>query len=165
MNRIWRCVLDSSFFLAGALLLLMTVMVAATIFFRLGGISAPGWVVQFSEYGLLWIPLLGAAWLLHHDKHVCVDVLYSRWSARWQAWAMLGHAVAGLLVCAIVTWSGALVVWDFLRQGVMDIQVVDTPKYMIFIIIPIGFLLLGVEYGLKLATSVKRIRSGYGTMN
>jgi hypothetical protein len=52
-------VLDASNVLA-VTLLLMTLTVGATIFLRIGGISAPGWVVQFSEYGLLWIPLLGA---------------------------------------------------------------------------------------------------------
>jgi TRAP-type mannitol/chloroaromatic compound transport system permease small subunit len=160
MQRIWRHILNGSAFMASILLLTMTVTVAGTIFFRLGGISAPGWVVQFSEYGLLWIPMLAAGWLLSHEKHVAVDVLYSRWSPRVKACATLWHAGAGLLLCVIMTWSGMAVVRDHFRQGIMDIQVIDTPKYLILSIIPIGFLLLSLEYGVKLLSGLKRIRSG-----
>jgi len=160
MRHIWNRILDGSVVLAGALLLLMTVMVAATIFFRIGAISAPGWVVQFSEYGLLWIPVMGAAWLLRHDKHVAVDVLTSRLSGRWQSRASLFHGIVGSLVCVAVTWSGVVVVWDHYRQGVMDIQVIDTPKWLILSIIPLGFLLLSIQYILKTLDEVRRIRSG-----
>jgi TRAP-type C4-dicarboxylate transport system permease small subunit len=62
---------------AGATLLFvgMTLAICAEVLLRYGFTSPILWVVEPSEYALLWITFLGAAWVLRHGGHVRVDIL------------------------------------------------------------------------------------------
>lgn len=59
--------------------------------------------------------LVGAGYTLRQDAHVRVDVLYSRWSPRWQAVANLAGAVLFLipfcLLVAVTSWQAVVDSW------------------------------------------------------
>ena len=42
------------------------------------------WVLELTEYALLWVTFLGAAWLLRQGGHVQVDVIVDFMSRRWK---------------------------------------------------------------------------------
>lgn len=132
--------------LAGLLLLFITFSIAYTIFARFFNIPGPIWAVQFTEYSLLWMTLLGTAWVLKRQKHVSVDLLTSRLSAKSKVYFNLAHSLMGVAVCGILCWYGTGVAWGQYQRGVVDIQVVDVPKYLILMIIPIGFLILICQF-------------------
>ncbi len=58
--------------------------------------------------------MLGAAYTLHEDEHVRVDVFYRNMSPRRRAWVDLVGVVLFLLpVCVILAWNS----WDFVVQS------------------------------------------------
>ncbi len=58
--------------------------------------------------------MLGAAYTLHEDEHVRVDVFYRNMSPRRRAWVDLVGVVLFLLpVCVILAWNS----WDFVLQS------------------------------------------------
>lgn len=148
------------FVLAGLFLLFITITVAYTIFARFFGIPGPVWVVQFSEYSMLWMTLLGAAWVLKKGKHVSVDLVTGRLNTRTRRVLNLVHAIMGMAVCGVICWYGAVVAWGQYQRGVTDIQVVDMPKYLILLIIPAGFLFLTLQFLQNFITDLKQLRSG-----
>ena len=90
--------------------------------------------------------LLGTAWVLKRQKHVSVDLLTSRLGAKSKIYFNLAHSVMGIAVCGMLCWYGTDVAWGQYQRGVVDIQVVDIPKYLILMIIPIGFLILVCQF-------------------
>ena len=54
--------------LAGLLIIYVTLSISYNIFARSLGFAGMISVVQFTEYSLLWITLLGAIWVLKRDK-------------------------------------------------------------------------------------------------
>jgi TRAP-type C4-dicarboxylate transport system permease small subunit len=132
--------------LAGLLLLFITFSIAYTIFARFFNIPGPIWAVQFTEYSLLWMTLLGTAWVLKRHKHVSVDLLTSRLGAKSRIYFNLAHSVMGVAVSGMLCWYGTAVAWGQYQRGVVDIQVVDIPKYLILMIIPIGFFILVCQF-------------------
>jgi C4-dicarboxylate transporter DctQ subunit len=159
MNRFMNVFLKTSAILAGFLLLFLTFIIAYTILARFLRISGPVWAVQFTEYALLWMTLLGAAWVLQRQKHVSVDLITGRLSPRVRAYFDLAHGVMGIAVCGVLCWYGTIVTWGQWQRGVTDIQVVDTPKYLILIIIPMGFLFLIVQFLRQFLIDLQQIKN------
>lgn len=103
-------------------------------------------------YELEWhvfalIFLLGAGYALKHDRHVRVDVLYTRFSEKGQAWVnLLGTLLFLLPLCWILLVEG----WDFvvnsfrLLESSADAGGLPA-RYIIKAAIPAGFLLLTLQ--------------------
>jgi len=144
--------------LSGLLLLFITFSIAYTIFARFLDLPGPIWAVQFTEYALLWMTLLATAWVLKRHKHVSVDLLTSRLSNKTKLYFDLAHDLMGVAVCGIFCWYGSIVTWGQYQRGVVDIQVVDTPKYLILLIIPIGFLFLVAQFLRQFFKDLKRVK-------
>lgn len=142
------------------LLLFIVFSTSFNIFARYLGFGGLMWGVQFTEYSLLWMTLLGATWLLKRNKHVTVDIITSLLNERAMAYFNLAHSIMGFAVCVVFFWYGAVVTWGQYQRGVMDIQVVDTPKYLVLMVIPIGFFFLSLEFMRKFFSSLKEIRRG-----
>jgi TRAP-type C4-dicarboxylate transport system permease small subunit len=148
--------------LAGLLLIWVTFSITYTIFARFLGYSGFVWGVQFTEYSLLWMTLLGAAWVLKRKKHVSVDLITGLLSRRTNQYLDLAHGVMGMVVAGLFCWYGTVVSWGQYQRGVVDIQVVDISKYLILLIIPVGFFFVFIQFLRNFIQSLKDIRAGEG---
>ncbi len=143
-------------FIAGCLLLFVTFSISYSIFSRAVGLASPVWIVQFNEYALLWITFLGTAWVLARDKHVSIDLLTRRFSQRKKSCFRLFHGILGTIVCLVFLWYGFWTTLGQFQRGVIDVQAVDVPKYLILIIIPLGFLFLVIQFMRQFFNTLKR---------
>lgn len=131
---------------AGGLLLFMTFSICYSILTRALGVSSPIWVVQSSEYSMLWMAFLGTAWLLIKDKHISIQIVTSRLSERNKRRFRLLHNGVGFLVCAGFTYYCSLSTWDQFVRKIIDIQAVSVPRAYVIFVIPLGFLLLSLQF-------------------
>ena len=103
-------------------------------------------------YELEWhifalIFLLGAAYALKHDRHVRVDVFYSRFSPKTKAWVnLIGTILLLLPLCWILITAG----FDFVANSFRLSESSPDPgglpaRYIIKSAIPIGFCLLFIQ--------------------
>ncbi len=157
MDNFFEKLLNSMASIAGLLLLFVTFSISYTIFSRIAGLSSPVWIVQFNEYALLWITFLGTAWLLARNKHVSIDLLTSRFSNRKKLYFKLFHGVLGMILCLIFSWYGCWVTLGQFNRGIIDVQAVDVPKYLILVIIPIGFILLVLQFLRQFIKTLKEL--------
>jgi TRAP-type C4-dicarboxylate transport system permease small subunit len=144
--------------LSGLLLLFVTFSICFNIFARYLGFAGIIWGVQFTEYSMLWMTLLGAAWVLQRDRHVSVDLLTNQMGPQTKAYLAVVHSIMGVVLCGVLCWYGTLVTWGQYQRGVTDIQVVDMPKYLVLIVIPGGFLFLTLQFLRKFFESLKNVR-------
>lgn len=162
MDKFMDTVLTVLAALSGLLLIWVTFSITYTIFARFLGYSGFVWGVQFTEYSLLWMTLLGAAWALKRKKHVSVDLVTGLLSRRTNQYLGLAHGIMGMVVAALFCWYGTVVTWGQYQRGVVDIQVVDVSKYLILLIIPIGFFFLFIQFLRNFIQNLKEIRAGGG---
>ena len=134
-------------FAAFAALLIISAMFAVSLdvitrfFFNmpLVGIS------EVTEFALLFIPMMGAAWLLRMDGHVIIDCVTNYLSPKHLSFVSGMTSTVGTIVCAVVSCLGGWVTWDNFQRGVETSGVVIIPRWIELIVVPVGFLFLGVE--------------------
>ena len=101
--------------------------------------------LEWHLFGVLF--LLAAGYTLLIDGHVRVDIFYARLPKRSKAWIdLFGTVVLLLPVCAVVVWSSHKFVgnsWGF-QEGSPDPGGLPA-RYIIKSMIPLGFLLLGIQ--------------------
>ena len=105
-----------------------------------------GWVLQFSEYVLLYAPFLGAAYVLKRDGHINVDLLVGRLGPRAKAWFGLWSAILGFGVMCIVTYVGCTVTLDHYQRGVPSLGTIRIPEFLVFLAVPLGAAPFALEF-------------------
>lgn len=107
------------------------------------------WVVEISSYLMLYITFLGTAWLLRKEGHVEVDLFLANAKPRTKALFKGITSLGGAAVGFVLAWKGCLVTIDYFERGVTVMGILNTPQYLLIGIIPIGGLLLGIEFVLR----------------
>ena len=110
------------------------------------------WVEQISGYILVYMVFLNAAWVLKKERHVKLDLLLLHLNHKTQTWFNMVTSFLGALICVIITWFGAELTWDYFRRGVVSVEMLQFPMYIIWGVIPLGGFLLVIQF----------LRRGYG---
>jgi TRAP-type C4-dicarboxylate transport system permease small subunit len=104
------------------------------------------WVIPISEYALVYITFLGAAWLLREEGHVTMDTVTEKLSPAGRALFGLGGCVLGLVVSFIFVWYGTITTYDHFRRGIYESAVMEMPIAPILAIIPVGSFFLLIQF-------------------
>ena len=142
-------------YLAGIILLAMTFFVTGAALVRYLGFRPPIWTLQFTEYALLWFTFLGAAWLLREGGHIRIDTVISRLYIKNRHKVEIINDVLGFIVCVIVFWFGTQHSIDLYQREIMEVKGTIVPKFPIFIIIPLGGLVLSIQFGRQFFQKIK----------
>lgn len=131
-----------------AAVLLICIMLATTVkvLFRYGLHTSLIGVDQISGTLLLYIGLLGAAWVLRRDEHVIVDLLLGHVSERTRQRLLVISSLLGAVVCLVVTVFGTLEVINSIQRDIRIPAEIEMPRAVNLIVIPIGFLLLAIQF-------------------
>lgn len=128
------------------LLFLMMIAVCWEVFSRYFLGRGTTWVIEFSEYAILYMTFLGTAWLLREGGHVEMDILVKALQPGTQRVLRSTTSVLCALVCLVLAWSGAEVAIDHLQRGLHQPTLMAPPDFPLFAVIPTGFFLLAVQF-------------------
>lgn len=162
MNRLerWLARLED-----GCAALAMLVLVATTLSVCLEVVSRYGfnrpfiWVVEYTEYGLLYMTFLAAAWNLREGGHIRIELVHERLSARAQAVCDVSGSFLGLAVSLVLTIFGFLATQSAFERGLHRTSLLETPTWIVMAIIPVGGLLLAARYLHVFAGHAVRLRT------
>ena len=104
------------------------------------------WVVELTEYGLLYITFLGAAWLLRTGGHVRVDIIVNFMSERWRKRCAVFSSAVGLVVSLVLTVFGVVVTYDHLVRGIYKPTILEFPTGVVLAVVPLGSLFLSARF-------------------
>ena len=104
------------------------------------------WVVEVSEYSLLYICFLGAAWLLRREGHVKIDFLVNRLQPKNEALLNAITSVLAAMVCLVLVWYGTRTTWINFQRGISVVTTLGPPKFLLLLIIPLGSLMLSIQF-------------------
>ena len=148
--------------LGAALLLFMMFSISYGALTRSFNLPNPIWIVQINEYSLVWVCFLATAWVLSVNKHVRVDILMSRFDKKRQTFLLIIQDTVSTLLCAAFVFLCTRSTWEHFRDKVMDVGSIDVPKGWILVVIPVGFLLLTLQFLLRVVEDVCWFRGDGG---
>ena len=96
------------------------------------------WVVETSEYMLVFVTFLAAPWILRAEGHVKVDIIYNRLSRRTQSLLGVFSSMVGIFICLILSIYGTMIVWGMVRTWEVDAKSqIGMPKGPLLAVIPV----------------------------
>jgi len=104
------------------------------------------WVIEFSEYALLYITFLGTAWVLRREGHVEMDLITIRLNRKAKAIVKGMVSILAALLCSVFSWFGSVVAFDHLSRGMHQPTLMNPPDFPLLVIIPVGFFLLFIQF-------------------
>jgi len=139
-------IIGSLTYLAAAILTFIMLAVCWDVIARAVVGQPLKWVLEFSEYSLLYITFLCTAWVLKNERHVIVDIGLNQLNPRTRALFNVATSILGAIICLLLTWYGWDVAWEHLVKGFYQPTVIKPPDFPIFVIIPIGSFLLFIQF-------------------
>ncbi len=153
-GRIVDMVLVCFTWFSGILMIFSLISVCIDVVLRYFFNSPTGWVLQISEYILLYIPFLSAAYVLKEDGHIKVDILLGALSQRTQALFDTITSILGAGVLLILTYYGTVVSYDFYIRKVITLKYLKIPEFLVVMAIPVGCLMFGLQF-------IRKANKGY----
>jgi TRAP-type C4-dicarboxylate transport system permease small subunit len=139
-------ILDLLAALAGLILVFIVGAVCYSIGLRYLFTQTTIWITQTTEYALLWIVFLSTGWLLREGGHITTDILTFQLPPRTKRGLEGIMFVVGGLTCALLVYLGLVHSWDCITHQVTDVRAVTVPKTAVFFVIPLGSLLLTIQF-------------------
>ncbi|KPK27978.1 MAG: hypothetical protein AMK69_09520 [Nitrospira bacterium SG8_3] len=132
--------------IAGALLLVMVLIVSYNVLMRYFIGKPPVWATEMTEWILLYATFLAAAWVLKEDGHVKIDVVLIRLSRKKQYILSVIVCILGILTCGFFAYHGGKAVYSLYKRDVIMMGMILMPKYILVAVIPLGILLSFVQF-------------------
>ena len=103
------------------------------------------WRDEICQYVFIWANLLALCFATYHESHVSSDMLYEHLPPRVQyVLTMIGYGL--VLVCiAFVTYYGFQTLWTYYSGEWRSETTYEMLLWPIMAIVPIGFLLFGLQ--------------------
>jgi TRAP-type C4-dicarboxylate transport system permease small subunit len=146
VTRIFDKVNDFLTIVAGVMLVVLMLIVSLEVVLRYFFSSPTSWVVEISEYILLFIPFLVGARLLRHESHVKMDLLLLQLGRKSRAMLNTITSFLSALICAVLFFFGVKVTIYFYSVGYKTPTVLRLPKFMLIFIIFVGMFLLSIQF-------------------
>jgi C4-dicarboxylate transporter DctQ subunit len=161
-NRVLDKAIDSFALVAVLVLVFIVVIVLMEIILRYFLNQPTLWTYEVTEYTLLWLTFLGTAWTLKEDGHVIVDLVPNALKPRPRNILFIVVSILGIIVCLIYTVYGIRVVADLLERGRIVSSVLRPEAWMLFIIIPLGNILLTLQFIRRTQGYFKKLKALQG---
>lgn len=145
--------LDLLLWISACCLIGVVISVILEVFMRYFFNRPQEWVVEFSEYALLYITFLSCAYILKKEGHITVDIVTSRFSLEKKSFLSILQYGVSAVISLVLLWIGAKTTFDHYQRGIYNPTVLQIPMAYILMVIPIGgfFLLIQSLIGFRLS--------------
>lgn len=151
LARAYGRVLEGCGLVAAALVLAMTALIVADVVLRNRfNMTIPA-SVELTEYAMFFASAFAAPWLLRRGQHIRIDVVIAR-VPPVAGWIMeILCDLVGLALSLLMTWYGAAMVLRSAAGGTLVVKNLIFAEWYILWPLPVMFLLLAVEFVMRLA--------------
>ncbi|KUJ73127.1 C4-dicarboxylate ABC transporter permease [Ruegeria profundi] len=146
MKRTYDAVLFGMAIVAGLLLVWLMLSVITSVLMRNAGLQPFAWLFTSAEYGLLYMTMLGAPWLVREKGHVHIELVTAALPVGLRRIVSRTVATACVLVCLILAWQGADLVLTNIERGDYDTRAYYFPRWMLTIAFPLSFGMMAIEF-------------------
>jgi C4-dicarboxylate transporter DctQ subunit len=159
ITAVFERVLDVLSVAAGVLLAFLMIEVSVDVFMRYFLNRPIAWTIESTQYAMVFILYLGAAWLLRDEGHVVMDIVVSRLGQRRQDLTNAVTSVMAAIVCFIITWYGMKVNIDYFRTDYVYSATLDIPAFLLQGVVPLGAFLLFIQFLRRAYGYLRKLRA------
>jgi TRAP-type C4-dicarboxylate transport system permease small subunit len=127
------------------ILVFITVSVCIEVVLRYFFNKPQVWVIELSEYGLLYITFLAAGWVLQAKGHITIELVTERLGERARAFLLIVRSFLISGVSMVLIWYGLRVTWTYFSRGTYNPTILEIPTAAILVVIPFGGLFLLIQ--------------------
>ena len=135
------------FCLAAGILGLITLCILFDVIARNAGFPAFTHTLALTEYGLYYTTLLGAPWLVRKKHHIYMQLITALVPPAIRPLVCSLSYLLCVITCALICYYSAQVTFETWVRGDLEVRSFDMPRWLIFIIMPVSFFLLCIEFG------------------
>jgi TRAP-type C4-dicarboxylate transport system permease small subunit len=136
------------------LLTMMIVLASTQILLRNFFDSGIVWIDPLLRVLVLWLGLLGATVATRNNKHISIDLLSRFLKRKSYCLVQSGVAQISAWTCLVIAWYGLS--WIRLDYEDALASFVGIPAWMLEVVIPAAFALIGLRYLVKSVFWVKQ---------
>lgn len=144
--RLYDVVLYGMALIAAATLVWLMVSVVLSVAMRNFGLQPWAWLFTSAEYGLLYMTMLGAPWLVRERGHVHIELVTAALPPRLRRIVSRAVAAACVAVSLILAWYGLQLLLTNIERNDYDVRAYFYPRWLLTITFPIAFSLMAVEF-------------------
>ena len=144
--RVYDALLYTMAFLAAATLVWLMISVIVSVVMRNAGIQPFAWLFTSSEYGLLYMTMLGAPWLVRERGHVHIELVTAALPARLRRIVSRAVALLCVGVSLVLAWYGLELFLTNIERNDYDVRAYLYPRALLTISFPIAFSFMAVEF-------------------
>jgi C4-dicarboxylate transporter DctQ subunit len=131
---------------AGATLIWLMVAVVLSVVMRNAGVQPWAWLFTSTEYGMLYLTMLGAPWLVREKGHVHIELLTAALPEPAMRAVSRGVAALCVVVSAVLAWKGAELCLTNIARNDYDVRAYYFPRWILTAAFPIAFGMMAIEF-------------------
>jgi TRAP-type C4-dicarboxylate transport system permease small subunit len=139
-------------FLGQAAMAFMVVSLFYDVMMRYLFAAPTHWALEVNTFLLLFLCTIPTADVLSSGVHIRVTFLTERMPRRIVERLPVLRSVAGILFCAAMTWKGSVMTWQAWQHNDRMSTSLGTPMFVPYLFLPLGFILLGLQYAILLTS-------------
>jgi C4-dicarboxylate transporter, DctQ subunit len=143
---LYRRLLEALAIIAGVVLAAMAFAIVVDVIVRNVGLQPPAHTLTLTEYGLLYLTMLAAPWLVREKGHVYIELVTAALRPRARFWLTRVVYALCVLTCAVIFWFGLEVAITHYQRAVVDVRSFDMPRWLLTASIPLSFGLMTIEF-------------------
>jgi TRAP-type C4-dicarboxylate transport system permease small subunit len=144
--RAYDLIVTAMAVIAGAALVWLMVAIVWSVTMRNLGLQPHAWLFTSTEYGVFYMTMLGAPWLVRRRGHVHIELLTAALPPRLRRALSRMVALGCVLVCAYLAWRGFLLVQTNIARMDFDVRAYFYPRWLLTIAFPVSFGLMAIEF-------------------
>ena len=152
-------ILNFTSYLTMAMIFLSMLILCVHVVMRYVFNRPQNWAIDVSCIILLYITMLAAAWVQRYEGHVSIDFIFGFISRKSQIKLHIFNSIVCVICFAMVVFFGFKETLTAYRMGLIAGMPLEPPKWILTLSIPIGFLLLLVQFLRRISSLAKKLDS------
>jgi C4-dicarboxylate transporter, DctQ subunit len=144
--RLYNGLVNLMAFIAAATLVWLMVAIVWSVTMRNLGLQPHAWLFTSTEYGILYMTMLGAPWLVRRRGHVHIELVTAALPDWLRQIVSRAVALGCVLICAYLAWRGLLLVLTNIERMDFDVRAYFFPRWMLTVAFPLSFGLMAIEF-------------------
>ena len=132
--------------IAGATLVWLMVSVIMSVVMRNAGLQPFAWLFTSAEYGLLYMTMLGAPWLVREKGHVHIELVTAVLPDGLRQLVSRFVAFLCVLVCLVLAYKGMQLFLTNIERNDFDVRAYYFPRWLLTITFPLSFGFMMIEF-------------------
>ena len=140
------------------LTLILTGFISYSVFVRYFLNRPLWWVEEVTAYIWIYIAALSFPYATMLESHVASDIIFVRFPAKLKYLITVGGYLMALIVCSVMVLKGISIMKLYYILDWRSDSLLEVPLWIIWVSVPVGFLLMGLQVVSKIYVITQRQR-------